>query len=391
MLGGADPGGRQARTRPRCHQWSPRSRLSRACNQIRPHLRGPVSHRICSGQGTRTRQCSPGSPPSAERPAIAPRPAVSWRYRGRSGRGLSSGFRLLLSRASPAYGITSGAAWLAARAQVATLGRAPGQACATMRSPQARPAPGARPWRRSSEPERRPVAGIPPHAGPWRPQPPGAPAPTGWCTASPISMPMWARDVCRRQPGPGRLPRADRVVERFHPEYGLQFSTYVFPVISGIIKNYLRERRRSLRQVSWEMGGEDNEGDPGTSLVDTLVAPADLERVSQRGRAGLHRPCGRTHPDRELAGPDPVRERQLLHRMFYEDLTQREIAHQLARSTSRVSRLIRRAGPHSLPAAGGAERGAPHLGPAWRRRPSRLHRWWMKRPACSASCISIGA
>lgn len=133
-----------------------------------------------------------------------------------------------------------------------------------------------------------------------------------------------------------------RAVERFHPEYGLQFSTYAFPVISGIIKNYLRERRRSLRQVSWEVASEEG-GDLQTSLVDTLAAPADLEGfASAAGRDFTDRVVERILTE-SLLGRIPVRERQLLHRMFYEDLTQREIAHQLARSTSRVSRLIRRA------------------------------------------------
>jgi RNA polymerase sigma factor (sigma-70 family) len=140
-----------------------------------------------------------------------------------------------------------------------------------------------------------------------------------------------------------------RAVERFRPEYGLQFSTYAFPVISGIIKNYLRERRRSSRQMSWDLGREDGEGEYGVSLVDTLVAPADLEGLPTSG--GFGSGAGRDFTDRvverilteSLLGRIPARERQLLHRMFYEDLTQREIARQLARSTSRVSRLIRRA------------------------------------------------
>jgi len=134
-----------------------------------------------------------------------------------------------------------------------------------------------------------------------------------------------------------------RAVERFRPEYGLQFSTYAFPVISGLIKNYLRERRRTLRQVSWEMGTEDSEGDLRAGLVDTLVAPADLEgHASSAGRDFTDRVIERVLTE-SLLGRIPARERQLLRRLFYEDLTQREIAHQLARSTSRVSRLIRRA------------------------------------------------
>ena len=134
-----------------------------------------------------------------------------------------------------------------------------------------------------------------------------------------------------------------RAVERFRPEYGLQFSTYAYPVISGMIKNYLRQRRRLLGHISWETAQDIAGAGEGPDVAESLVSPADLEGFAASSPRDFTDRVVERILTEALLGKLSSRERELLRQMFYEDLTQREIAHQFARSASRVSRLIRRA------------------------------------------------
>jgi len=139
-------------------------------------------------------------------------------------------------------------------------------------------------------------------------------------------------------------------VERFRPEYGLQFSTYAYPVISGVIKNFLRDRRRlrgtgrpsaALRASSDSTPQHEDDGQRDTG--ETLTDPADLDAIA--ADAGLDftdRVVDRVLTDALLASM-PQMERNMLRQVFYEDLSQREVADRLARSASRISRVLRRA------------------------------------------------
>jgi RNA polymerase sigma-B factor len=136
-----------------------------------------------------------------------------------------------------------------------------------------------------------------------------------------------------------------RAIERFRPDYGVQFSTYAYPVISGTIKNYLRDRRRLRGMSRWERS---EEGEFGASdhyipegeellapeMLEALVGPADedfTEQVVDRMLA------------KNLLGRLPILERRIVQHFFYDDLTQREVARIVARSTSRISRILRQA------------------------------------------------
>ncbi len=132
-----------------------------------------------------------------------------------------------------------------------------------------------------------------------------------------------------------------RAVERFRPEYGLQFSTYAYPVISGMIKNFLRDRRRLLGRLRLEGTGQAQ--DEHADIGETLTAPADLDVFpADAGMDFTDRVVDRVLTDALLTRIPPA-ERKMLRQVFYEDLSQREIADKLARSASRISRILRRA------------------------------------------------
>jgi len=132
-----------------------------------------------------------------------------------------------------------------------------------------------------------------------------------------------------------------RAVERFRPEYGLQFSTYAYPVISGMIKNFLRDRRRLLGRLRSEGAGQAQ--DEHADIGETLTAPADLDVFpADAGLDFTDRVVDRVLTDALLTRIPPA-ERKMLRQVFYEDLSQREIAGKLARSASRISRILRRA------------------------------------------------
>jgi len=132
-----------------------------------------------------------------------------------------------------------------------------------------------------------------------------------------------------------------RAIERFQPDYGVQFSTYAYPVISGTIKNYLRERRRLLGRARWS--GTDRGGLELSADGEELVPPESLEDLAGQ----VEEDFADQLVDRLVAGNLlrrlPRLERQIIKHFFYEDLTQREVARLVARSTSRISRLLRRA------------------------------------------------
>ncbi len=130
-----------------------------------------------------------------------------------------------------------------------------------------------------------------------------------------------------------------RAVERFRPEYGLQFSTYAYPVISGMVRNFLRDRRRQTGKLL--PAGEAAE--PQVERGETLVSPDDLEVFAAEGGGNFaDRVVDRVLTD-SLLERLPETERNLLRQVFYEDLSQREVADKLARSASRISRVLRRA------------------------------------------------
>lgn len=137
-----------------------------------------------------------------------------------------------------------------------------------------------------------------------------------------------------------------RAVERFEPGYGVQFSTYAYPVISGAIKNYLRARRRLLgrrgaggEQAEWARQGA------GTAIprVEELVAPEEFEFLPEAAEEDFADAVVTRLLTGDLLGRLPALERRIVTHFFYDDLTQREIARLIARSNSRVCRLLRRA------------------------------------------------
>lgn len=137
-----------------------------------------------------------------------------------------------------------------------------------------------------------------------------------------------------------------RAIERFQPDYGVQFSTYAYPVISGTIKNYLRERRRLLGQARREQLGAD-EGElwwpgPGGQEGEELTSPDSLETLVDEDEDFTVQVVDRVVAE-SLISRLPSLERQIVKHFFYDDLTQREVARVVARSTSRISRILRRA------------------------------------------------
>ena len=130
-----------------------------------------------------------------------------------------------------------------------------------------------------------------------------------------------------------------RAIERFEPDYGVQFSTYAYPVISGTIKNHLRDRRRL---VGYRRPDE-ADADAVSAAREELVSPESLEALS----GDLEDDFTEHVVDRLLAGSLLTRlprlEGQIVKHFFYDDLTQREVAVRVARSTSRISRILRRA------------------------------------------------
>jgi RNA polymerase sigma factor (sigma-70 family) len=137
-----------------------------------------------------------------------------------------------------------------------------------------------------------------------------------------------------------------RAVERFEPGYGVRFSTYAYPVILGAIRNYLRSRRRLLgrREVRGEQaeGAGQGAGMP-ISGAEELVSPEEFEFLPNAAEEDFADQVVTRVLTGDLLGRLPAIERRIVTHFFYDDLSQREIARLIARSNSRVSRLLRRA------------------------------------------------
>jgi len=119
-----------------------------------------------------------------------------------------------------------------------------------------------------------------------------------------------------------------RAVEGFSPDRETRFSTYAFPIVQGAIKNYL-SRKAPARFAD--------------SHLEELTAPEELERLRQQeGPDFTVQVVDRVVTEALLSRLQPL-ERKIVSHFFYEDLTQREISNTLARSSARVSRLLRRA------------------------------------------------
>ncbi|MGD0113053.1 MAG: sigma-70 family RNA polymerase sigma factor [Armatimonadota bacterium] len=136
-----------------------------------------------------------------------------------------------------------------------------------------------------------------------------------------------------------------RAIERFLPDYGVQFSTYAYPVISGTIKNYLRDRRRLLGMPRWERNEESEFGTPDTYVAEgeELLAPESLEALADPVGEDFTEQIVDRMLAKNLLGRLPVLEQRIVQHFFYDDLTQREVARIVARSTSRISRILRQA------------------------------------------------
>ncbi len=137
-----------------------------------------------------------------------------------------------------------------------------------------------------------------------------------------------------------------RAVERFRPEYGVRFSTYAYPVISGSIRNHLRSRRRLLGKG--DRSGHQAEVPGGSASLpspvgEELVAPEELEQLAGTAEGDFADEVVVQVLTGDLLARLPDVERRIVTHFFYDDLTQREIGRLVARSNSRVCRLLRRA------------------------------------------------
>ncbi len=173
-------------------------------------------------------------------------------------------------------------------------------------------------------------------------------------------------------------------IERFDPAHGTAFSSFATPTIIGEIKRYFRDkgwivrvpRELQERALNVERIAETLFGELGRSP--TLAQIADRAELSveavveARTAASAHhgnsldRPTSGQEPGDTLGDHIPVpengferveaaadlailladldvREREILHLRFQEDLTQRQIAERVGLSQMHVSRLISRA------------------------------------------------
>jgi RNA polymerase sigma-B factor len=136
-------------------------------------------------------------------------------------------------------------------------------------------------------------------------------------------------------------------VQRFRPDYGVQFSTYAYHVISGTMKNYLRARRRLLSHTGTQQASSQEEPRPDrrellTASLEELLSSGALQGMPDAFTDDFAAAAVDRVVTRDLLQRLPPLERRIIHHLFYEDLTQREIAARLARSASRISRLLRR-------------------------------------------------
>ena len=174
-----------------------------------------------------------------------------------------------------------------------------------------------------------------------------------------------------------------KAVDRFDPDFGVQFSTFAGRTIDGEVKKYFRdkswavrvprslqERSALIRQVREQLSIEN--GRPPT--IDELAEAAELsvdeviegldaqtayransldvgggddeEGTSLSSRLGSHDP-GFNQTELEMAVGDMLselseRDRTIIELRFYEELSQSEIAERIGISQMHVSRLLRR-------------------------------------------------
>lgn len=174
-----------------------------------------------------------------------------------------------------------------------------------------------------------------------------------------------------------------KAVDRFDPEFGVQFSTFAGRTIDGELKRHFRDKTwsvrvpRGLQELSLEVRGVVDRlstelGRPPTvpELVDAtgfetddVIAALDVQ-TAYRARS-LDRPAGSEEDGASLGaslgGQDhgfeqtevaiavrslldtlPDRERRILELRFFEEMSQSDIAEVVGISQMHVSRLIRR-------------------------------------------------
>ena len=172
-----------------------------------------------------------------------------------------------------------------------------------------------------------------------------------------------------------------KAVERFDPDYGVQFSTFATRTIEGELKRQLRDqgwavrppRRQQEVYLALRRAEEDLLQRQGRSPTVAELARATgesedhileaLEAGGARHASSLDLPAGSDRPEPRalVANAEPgiahvevrmlvtqliedldERERAVVRMRFFEDLGQPEIAERLGLSQSYVSRLIRR-------------------------------------------------
>lgn len=185
-------------------------------------------------------------------------------------------------------------------------------------------------------------------------------------------------------------------IDRFDPEYGVQFSTFATRTIVGELKRHLRDRTWSIRvprslQERWletNRAAEDlTHRLKRSPTVDEIAAAIGVSREdvleamdagtaytagsldapvgSDEAGASIVDLLGAVDADLEVAGPWatavehiralPDRERAIIVMRFFEDKSQSEIAEAIGISQMHVSRLLRRSLSEIRQKAGAAE------------------------------------
>ena len=156
-----------------------------------------------------------------------------------------------------------------------------------------------------------------------------------------------------------------KAIRRYEPSRGVPFEAYASTIIAGEIRHHLRDRasclrlpervrelRTRLRVLAEEAEAERGRPAPLRTLAD--LAGVSEEAAAEAASAGLQL------VDEELPTADPQfaasedrielgarlsrlddREREVVFRRFFQDLTQQEIAAELGVSQMHVSRLLR--------------------------------------------------
>ena len=206
-----------------------------------------------------------------------------------------------------------------------------------------------------------------------------------------IAHHQWLVAVCARRMRRHGEPLEDlaqaanvaliQALERFDPEFGVEFRTYASATILGSLRRYYRDSWRlrvprrlqelhlrvsraidHLTAVQQRSPTVDEIAhhlriDPETVIealeVGSNYTPASLSQPGTRDQLGIEVALGRSDPwlessdDRTFAASLlkrlPPRQRTILNLRFFEGLTQAEIGEQLGISQVHVSRLMRRA------------------------------------------------